>query len=623
MLLNNFFKKIYWLIFTLLLIISNNSLASSIKINEIENQKINSYQYLLKKPKEKIDLSKSFLFKPIIDLDNKKVTFYWQIENGFKLYEKEIRILNDENEIIELNKKDFISNSKQYLDQLFGQVKVFEHELIIEKPLTELYFKNDFLLKINYQGCSDGICYPLIQKTIPLKDLILNEIENSSLNQQNKEIKKKEFIELLDSLKKNSKNEFLSSNLIYFFLIGVGLSFTPCILPMLPLISNVILGSKERTKTEYFFLTFSYIQGMALSYTLLGILVSLLGIKFSIFLQQPFVLGLISLLFIILAFINFGLIDGEKINLNRFKIFNKINQLNQKMTGGGYAKNFLMGIVAGLVASPCTSAPLATILIHISQTGNILQGGLILYILSLGIGFPLLLISLFGKKILPKSGNWLFLVKEVFGFIILIFPVLLLSRLVDPILLWSLYSFIFIYWIKEKIENENFNWFQKIKKSMWNRVIKIILILLMAISLNPLIEHVKSYFISENEIISKSFEKSLFKEVTTLKELEDEIHKNNDKIILLDVYAKWCASCQKMEKIFLDEEVQQVMKKFINLKIDLTSPNKEIEEITKKYNVVGMPTILLLKSKNEKIEVIETLVGEQEKVKFKEKLKDF
>lgn len=127
-------------------------------------------------------------------------------------------------------------------------------------------------------------------------------------------------------------------------------------------------------------------------------------------------------------------------------------------------------------------------------------------------------------------------------------------------------------------------------------------------------------------MVSKSSEKplkTLFKEVTTLKELEDTIHKNNDKIILLDVYAKWCVSCQKMEKIFLDEEIQQVMKKFINLKIDITSPNKKIEEITKKYNIVGMPTILLLKSKNGTIEVIETIVGEQDKEKFEKKLKDF
>ena len=236
-------------------------------------------------------------------------------------------------------------------------------------------------------------------------------------------------------------------SIFWFFVLGVGLAFTPCVLPMLPLLSAIVIGNQQRPNSlKALLLSLTYVQGMALTYTSLGLIVAAIGLPFQIALQSPPVLIGLAILFTLLAASMFGLFEIRLPNAWQ----QKLNALSQKQSGGAFGSVFIMGIIAGLVASPCTSAPLSGALLYVAQSGDLFTGGLALYLLALGMGIPLVLITLFGNKILPKSGDWLLKVKTAFGFVMLALPIFLIARLlptqIEP-LLWSTLALIFLGWL--------------------------------------------------------------------------------------------------------------------------------------------------------------------------------
>ena len=521
--------------------------------------------------------------------ENKKIEFYWQIAKDYHLYKKELKLLNDDNKLIKIEEKDIKSSPKQYLDKVMGQVEIFDNQLIIEKPLKELFYKEKPIFQLSFQGCNDNLCYPAKITVIDLNEY-------------------KQYVEKLDKVSETNKNN-LELNILAFFILGIGLSFTPCVLPMLPLLSSVILNNNEKKKTlkQNVLLTLSYIQGMAITYTLLGLLVALFGLKFSIFLQNDIVLLSLSVIFILLSLINFGLL---KINISIPFISDKINQLNYSLSGGSYIKTFIMGIVAGLVASPCTSAPLSGILLYIAQEGDIIKGALSLYLLALGIGFPLLLISIFGKSILPKSGNWLNEVKILFGFILLLFPAILLTRVFNQEwLFYGLWGVLFSYWLIMKISKFIFIKNEKsLNEIKYKKLTIYFLHTLFALSLLLFAFSVNKIYYSFNFIEQeKVLENNKFKAVENLKELNEVFEKNNNyKFIYF--YADWCSSCKEYEKMFKQEKFYSILKDRM-IKINFTNNSKDNEELMKRFNVIGLPTILMVEFNNNEISEINRING--------------
>lgn len=347
--------------------------------------------------------AEAFAFSATPKSDN-QIELNWQIADGYYLYKKEIQVTPQNAEIQPLA----FPAAENYHDEFFGDVEIFRDQLTL--PVTFSAAQANSSLSVRYQGCTKGFCYPPETVTIALDgqqavDSAQNfakNSENATASQPQANVPKAE----QDQLAENLANNRLS--IFWFFVLGIGLAFTPCVLPMLPLLSAIVIGNKQRPNTfKALLLSFAYVQGMALTYTLLGLVVAAIGLPFQVALQSPPVLISLAILFTILAASMFGLFEIRLPNSWQ----QKLNAMSQKQQGGAFGSVFVMGMIAGLVASPCTSAPLSGALLYVAQSGNLLTGGLALYLLALGMGIPLILITLFGNRILPKSGDWLLKVK--------------------------------------------------------------------------------------------------------------------------------------------------------------------------------------------------------------------
>ena len=321
-------------------------------------------------------------------------------------------------------------------DEFFGVQKIFTENLSFTVNLENV--SSDASIKITYQGCAEkGLCYPPTSKVIKLSKFVTDEgiantsplaTPSSNADQQTNmgEVQKSEQHQLSDMLKQDS----LLLTLIAFFVGGLLLSFTPCVFPMYPILTGIIVGQGEGLTTKKAFtLSFFYVQGMAITYTLLGVVVAMAGAKFQAVFQHPIVLIGLSVLFIFLALSMFGVF-----NLALPASWqNKLNNLSNKQKGGSITGVLIMGVISGLVASPCTTAPLTGALLYISQTGDVILGASALYALSLGMGLPLLILGSSGGKLLPKAGAWMNIIKNIFGLLLLAVPVFLLERFIPVV----------------------------------------------------------------------------------------------------------------------------------------------------------------------------------------------
>ena len=376
------------------------------------------------------------------------------------------------------------------------------------------------------------------------------------------------------------------------FLLGVGLAFTPCVLPMLPLLSAIVIGQQQRSMSRAFILTFLYVQGMALTYTLLGLAVAAIGLPFQIALQHPYVMVGLSILFVVLALSMFGMFTLQLPN----SLQNKLNTWSQKQTSGAFGGAFAMGMIAGLVASPCTSAPLSGALLYVAQSGDLFTGAATLYLLALGMGVPLMLITLFGNKILPKSGEWMNTVKQTFGFVMLALPVFLLSRILPEVWeprLWAGLATAFFIWFALQMPKSGFGY-----------AIKIISFALAMVSVQPLQNWIwQAQNTTQSAVENKPVSQVKFKQIKNIEELDRTLAENPYSIAMLDLYADWCVACKEFEKLtFSDPKVQQQFQNILLLQVNMTKNSPENKALMERFNVMGLPTILFFDKQNNEIQ---------------------
>lgn len=500
---------------------------------------------------------------------NENLLLNWDIAEDYYLYKKEIKITPQN---IELGDIKFPA-AEQYNDEFFGQVEIYRNELQLAVPFKDV--KDNSAIEVVYQGCTKGFCYPPERLELKFDSILTaNPEELAEQAVENSEnFAKSEQDKLADKL---SNNRF---SIFWFFVLGLGLAFTPCVLPMLPLLSAIVIGNKERPSTaKALLLSLAYVQGMALTYTLLGLIVAAIGLPFQVALQSPPVLISLSIVFILLACSMFGLYEIKLPNSWQ----QKLNAMSQKQQGGAFGSVFVMGMIAGLIASPCTSAPLSGALLYVAQSGDLLTGGLALYLLALGMGLPLILITLFGNKILPKSGEWLLKVKTAFGFVMLALPVFLLSRVLpshyEPFL-WSALAVAFLIWLLETIGSH----------SIIRKIIKIILLIALAFAAKPWTDLVWNGSQSEKQ----NTPHLTLEQIHSLADLEAKLTASKGKKVMLDLYADWCVACKEFEKYtFTDTNVQQKLNEMVVLQIDLTKNSTENIAFMQHFNVLGLPTIL-------------------------------
>ncbi|TID22584.1 thiol:disulfide interchange protein, partial [Avibacterium paragallinarum] len=275
----------------------------------------------------------------------------------------------------------------------------------------------------------------------------------------------------------------------------------------------------------------------------------------------------------------------------------KLTLLSQKQKSGAFGGVFLMGMIAGLVASPCTSAPLSGALLYVAQSGDLFTGAITLYLLALGMGVPLMLVTVFGNRILPKSGDWLEKVKIIFGFVMLALPVFLLSRLLPELWearLWALLGVSFCLWAGLQIQGKGVGW-----------VARIAFFILAMMLVKPLQSWLwnEADFPQRYQGQSNEAHKVAFQKVESYAELQKILQKNDRTFVMLDLYADWCVACKEFEKYtFSNPQVQQMFDEMLLLQVDMTKNSPQNTELMEKLNVLGLPTILFFNLQGKEIE---------------------
>ncbi|MFQ6341757.1 protein-disulfide reductase DsbD family protein [Campylobacter sp. VTCC 70190] len=494
-----------------------------------------------------------------------------------------------------INEKDISSliNLPQSSTRKDGSVYYQKLNLALPNLLLERFAKNNTnLIKLEFQGCSEqGLCY---NPQIWYFDLAYNE-GKYTLSSPYKKTKSSKNTPL------NEESEianFLATDnlfwiLLSFFGYGLLLSLTPCILPMIPILSSLIVAKGGlNSKKHSFFLSFVYVFFMSLAYAIAGIIASFLGSSVQGILQKPIVLTLFAFIFILFAFAMFGAFRFEL----PLKFQNFIHKKSEK--GKGLVGIALMGFLSALIIGPCVAAPLAGALIYIADTGNALLGGSALFIMSFGMGIPLLFIGL-GLGFV-KPGAWMEKVKFFFGFVMLAMAIWILSRIIQPSYILMAYGILGVFFsVFMGIFEKSFTIVSKIKKSL--------LILVLAYSLSLFLG---GLFGAKNFLnplafnnVAKQNSALKYEFNYNLKHLKQEIQ-NSTQPIMLDFTASWCENCKLLDELtFSDERVIEKMQKYKLIKVDVSENNSEQIKTMKEFKVFGPPVLIFFENGKEKLKI--------------------
>ncbi|WEM44070.1 protein-disulfide reductase DsbD [Photobacterium sp. DA100] len=518
-----------------------------------------------------------------------RVYLDWQIKPGYYLYQHQLSVSSDAATIGSID----IPAGKPYHDEFFGEVNIYTEPLTLTVPIQQA--NNDDILTVRYQGCAEaGFCYPPEIRQVPLSAVATGasttrqDPVNPPIASVTNENKVSAYSPPATSAPASTQDR-LASDLaeqwwtpLVFLALGIGLAFTPCVLPMYPILSGIVLGNGQLSHGRAFRLAFIYVQGMALTYTLLGLVVASAGMQFQAALQHPYILIGLSVLFVALAMSMFGMYTLQLPS----SVQTWLNGLSNKQQGGRSGGVFAMGAISGLVCSPCTTAPLSGALIYVAQSGDLLTGAVALYALAIGMGIPLILAAMFGNKLLPKAGNWMNHVKAFFGFVLLAVPLFLLERILPSYLMPYLWSLLGI---------AAFGWLYHVKNTLavsWrSSTLAVVAIVGLFISVQPL------YLMLTGSTARMATEQAVSVEFKRISNIDDltlalEEAKAQQRPVMLDFYADWCVACKEFEKYtFHDPAVAKQLGNFILLQADVTQSSAADFELLQAMDVLGLPTL--------------------------------
>ncbi len=495
----------------------------------------------------------------------------WQIKEGYYLYRQQIKITPAQADVGPLP----LPEGESHEDEFFGKSEIYRQRLNL--PVTVSQAAKGATLTVTYQGCADaGFCYPPETKVIPL-----SEVKASAQPVPPLPSGERAGVRGDDT----TNSTALPFSALWALLIGIGVAFTPCVLPMYPLISGIVLGGQQRLSTaRALLLAFIYVQGMALTYTALGLVVAAAGLKFQAALQHPYVLIGLSAVFILLALSMFGLFTLQLPS----SLQTRLTLMSNRQQGGSAGGVFAMGAIAGLICSPCTTAPLSAILLYIAQSGNLWLGGGTLYLYALGMGLPLILVTVFGNRLLPKSGPWMAQVKIAFGFVILALPVFLLERVLGDtwgLRLWSLLGMAFFAWAFIASLGAT-------RPVM--RILQIVLLGAALVSARPLQDWAFGQPAAESQAHLP------FTAIKTVDDLNQALAQANGRPVMLDLYADWCVACKEFEKYtFSDKQVQAALQNTLLLQADVTRNDKQDQALLQHLQVLGLPTLVFFNAQGQ------------------------
>ncbi len=477
-------------------------------------------------------------FKPSFIPQKNGVEFDLKMAKGVHIYKNKFQVfVNDKLVKLKLPtaQKDMFGD-----DAYFKEFKIF-----IPAKNSEI--------KVKYEGCGATVCYAPQTKIYHLKTLPKSETQENKVTN------------LL-------KNASLLKILVSFFVFGVLLSLTPCIFPMIPILSGLLVKTAHKSS---FLVSVIYVLSMSVTYTIAGVLAGIFGANIQALFQNPYVIITFSLVFILLALSMFGFFEIGLPASIQTKLTKKSDEAGKK---GGLLGVAIMGFLSALIVGPCVAPPLAGALIYISHTGNALLGGVALFIMSIGMGLPLLIMGLGANKLIPRAGKWMIMVNKIFGVIMLGVAIWFLDRIFSEniiIILWAILLIGVGLYLNPFTKIENYK----------DTILKTIAFILLVVGSGLIFKVINppQYQIQKQQ---------LWQKVDSLNELQ-KIVKSNKKVIV-DFTAKWCVACKEYEETtFKNKKVLQEFKNYKLIQIDITNSK---DKITKKFEISGPPTILIFEN---------------------------
>lgn len=520
-----------------------------------------------------------------------QVRLHWDIAEGHYLYRSRVQVELPQVEGLSFS-SPVLPDGEEKADEFLGMIQVYHHDLDVRLPYSGVIKQTDLVpVTVTYQGCAErGICYPPQTKTLHVK-----LTPGTSSTQAN--------TDLISSTSNTSEQTRLFGVLaggntawiaLVFAGLGLLLAFTPCVLPMIPILSSLVVGSGERTGPwRGLGLSAAYVFSMAAAYSVLGMVAGRFGQNLQAWMQSPWIIGAFSALFIVFAFAMFGLFDMQLSGSLQTRLTKVVNRL----PGGRFTSAAVMGFMSALIVGPCVTPPLAGALLYIGQTGDMLTGGLALFALGLGMGIPLLLVGVLGGSILPKAGGWMEAVRAAFGFVLLGVAIWMLSRIVpEPITvgLWgalllglgvSLGGF-------EPQSNASSGMRLRKYSGVLAAVYGILLLVGSAAgthsALAPLAILVQRPGTSAAETLTPAF-----LPLKSPEQLRTTVAAAAGRPVVVDFYADWCVSCKQMERdVFTDPRVAAELQRAVLLRPDVTSNDEQARALMQSLDVVGPPTML-------------------------------
>ncbi|WP_426234075.1 protein-disulfide reductase DsbD [Pseudomonas sp. TWP3-2] len=501
-------------------------------------------------------------------LESGETQLFWQIADGYYLYQKRLKF-----DGLAAEHAPVLPAGESHSDEFFGEQPVYRQGLELKIPAGA-----SGQIKVGYQGCADaGLCYPPQTRVIDLggKATATNSAEAPD-----------------QALASNLQQRSLGWSLLVFFGLGLLLAFTPCTLPMLPILAGMVVGSGA-TPRRGFALASSYVICMALVYAAMGVIAAMLGANLQAWLQNPWLLGSFAAVFVILALPMFGFFELQL----PVALRDRLEHVSRSRSGGSLIGAGVLGALSGLLVGPCMTAPLAGALLYIAQSGNAVHGGLILFALGIGIGVPLLLLVTVGNRFLPKPGAWMNLLKGVFGFLFLATAVLMLRPVLDPSLWLGLCGALLLIaaycaWKQAEGFGRVAQMFGALSLllGLWGSL----LVIGAAGGSDDPYQPLQVYSAGRSASAAPNGHEAF----TTIKEpaaLQRELDaaQAQGQWVLLDYYADWCVSCKVMEKqVFGQARVMQALSDVRLLRLDVTADNAASRELLGRYKVPGPPSFV-------------------------------
>lgn len=549
-------------------------------------------------------------------LDPNTFSLNWTIKPDYFLYSDRIQLIPASDSNINLGSLR-LPPTLTKKDKQGHSYTVYRNQVSI--PVDVLGISpGESLIQLKYQGCSDdGFCYPSETKEIKISIDSQLALTTVSLEEGKPPSSTAEENTSADKISQVFSEHNWFMVLLIFYGFGLLLSFTPCILPMVPVLSGIIVGhGKEVTTKKAFFLSLSYVLSMSVTYAALGAVVAVLGENLQISMQSPWAISIFSLLFVLLALSMFGFYE--------FKLPNswqaKITGSSREQRGGHYLGAAIMGCLSTLILSPCVTAPLIGVLTYIAQSHNVLLGSLTLFVLSLGMGTPLLLIGTSAGKLLPKSGNWMNVIKGFFGIILLGVAIYLMTRILPNSLTMFLWACLFIFsGIYAGALTPSQTHQEKGKQGIGIILFIYGLLILIGTSMGAH-DPLQPLAVLKNTSINQLPTKPAVPQ--TLAAVEQQIKDAHGTPVLLDFYADWCTSCKVMESTtFQDPKVQKLLRQFKFIRIDVTNNSLKDKELMHHFNVIAPPSFLFFDQQGKALNQLKT-VGEVSTAQFIKILQD-